>query len=181
MASVSAYNIIWVLVLALFVALLLWRCVRRQQILQYQRDIYANQPGVQMMQMQPGSIPSPPPGYSAVLVNGQVVFQPLYSAQPAYPHPLYSPASGTYAASPPQGHAVVAIPVQFYDETASYRLSDAPGALPSLRSAESPAAFAHPAPSAPPPPAVAEEGRPALQPQYRSAEQHTGEADHEYV
>ena len=169
MSDVAAYNIIWIIVLGVFLTLLVWRCVRRQQILAYQREIYGTQPSVQMMTIsqQPSSFPPPPPGYSAVLVNGQVVYQPLYSAAPSYPPPLYSP-SGTYAAVPPHS-AVVAIPVQYYDQAASFRLNDEPGAPPAVRS---------PHPSAPPLPSAAHrEEPPALNPAYRQAEERTGEDD----
>ena len=130
---------LWVIFIAVFLLLMVWRCIRRQQIMaRYQA---ANSPGVQMIALQSQGITAPP-GFTPVLVNGQIVFQPLYAAGAAYPPPdyqQYPPGVAAqpvpYASQPGQGGmAVAAIPVQFYEQGRGFRLNDQPAAISSSAS-----------------------------------------------
>jgi len=131
----GSFWFVWLIFVAVFVVLLVWRCIRRQQILAHQDRIYArNNAGVQMMTMtsSSGSNITAPPGFTPVLINGQLAFQPIYSAAAAYPPPDYQQyAPGQYAVSVPfsaqpvqGGGAVAAIPVQYHEQGRGYRLTD---------------------------------------------------------
>ena len=129
--AVSAYSVIWIVVLVIFVVLFVFRCARRQQYYANAQRQYAvnNPPSVQMIGLQSSSPLAVPPGFTPVLVNGQVVFQPLYSAQSSYPPPAYqSYPGGTFAQAP-----VAAIPLAYhsgFDQGQAYRLSDERGGSP---------------------------------------------------
>ena len=142
MASSADFWYVWIIVVAVVLVGSKWcyyqrqRHIVRQQLLNHSSVPTALQlqqrQAVQMIDI--SALPPGPAGYTAVWVDGQLVFQPLYSpaasAQQVDPPPAYQQYPPGVAAVPVQYQPNYSASVHYSAAQPSYRLSDKAGTEP---------------------------------------------------